>query len=151
MVRHASFNIKPTETFKCEGPPAKTECDKESLLRYYAEMLTIRRMETTAGDLYRSKKIRGFCHLSSGQEAVAVGMRAAMTNDDAVITAYRAHGWAYVMGCSVKQVIGELLGNSSGCSLGKGGSMHMYAKNFYGGNGRDNAFFRGILMSGDGL
>ena len=62
-------------------------------------------------------------------------MHAAMKPDDAVITAYRCHGWAYVLGHTPKAVIGELLGNSSGCSMGKGGSMHMYGKNFYGGNG----------------
>lgn len=122
-------------THKCEGPRDTAETDKESMLHYLEQMHVIRRIETSSGDLYRSKKIRGFCHLYSGQEAVAVGMRAAMLPDDALITAYRCHGWAYVLGSTPKQVIAELLGNSAGCSLGKGGSMHMYGKNFYGGNG----------------
>jgi pyruvate dehydrogenase E1 component alpha subunit len=92
-------------------------------------------METVAGELYRGKKIRGFCHLYSGQEAVATGMNAAMDSEDAVTSAYRIHGWALLLGCSVKQIIGELVGAETGMSMGKGGSMHMYAPNFYGGNG----------------
>ncbi|XP_022916172.1 pyruvate dehydrogenase E1 component subunit alpha type II, mitochondrial-like isoform X2 [Onthophagus taurus] len=98
-------------------------------------MHTIRRMETSAGSLYKEKIIRGFCHLYSGQEAVCVGIKAALRPNDAVITAYRAHGWTYVMGVSVQGVLAELTGRQSGCSRGKGGSMHMYGDNFYGGNG----------------
>lgn len=97
--------------------------------------MTIRRMETAAGELYRAKQIRGFCHLYSGQEACCVGMTSALDGDDGIVNAYRVHGWAYCMGVSVKAVIGELLGNSSGCSSGKGGSMHMYTQKLYGGNG----------------
>lgn len=95
-------------------------------------------METVAGELYRGKKIRGFCHLYSGQEAVATGMNASMNalgHEDAITSAYRIHGWGYLMGLSVKQVIGELIGVEAGCSMGKGGSMHMYGPDFYGGNG----------------
>lgn len=84
---------------------------------------------------YRAKKIRGFCHLYSGQEACAVGMTAAMDPEDGICDAYRVHGWAVCKGVSVKGVIGELLGNSSGCSNGKGGSMHMYTPSLFGGNG----------------
>ena len=69
------------------------------------------------------------------QEACAVGMVAALRPQDSVITAYRAHGWTYLMGVSPLGVLAELTGRQSGNARGKGGSMHMYAKNFYGGNG----------------
>ncbi|XP_075215229.1 putative pyruvate dehydrogenase E1 component subunit alpha, mitochondrial [Lycorma delicatula] len=98
-------------------------------------MKTIREMETVAARLYREKAIRGFCHLYSGQEACAVGMKASMRENDQIIAAYRVHGLVYVMGISVLGVLAELTGRKSGCVRGKGGSMHMYAKNFYGGNG----------------
>lgn len=62
-------------------------------------------------------------------------MKAAMDANDSVITAYRAHGWTYIMGIPLLGVLAELTGRISGCAKGKGGSMHMYAKNFYGGNG----------------
>lgn len=94
-----------------------------------------RRMEMAADKLYKEKKIRGFCHLSTGQEAVAVGMEYAMTRDDQVITAYRCHGFAKMRGASVKSIVAELLGRREGISYGKGGSMHMFAKSFFGGNG----------------
>ncbi|KAJ0172666.1 hypothetical protein K1T71_011805 [Dendrolimus kikuchii] len=75
----------------------------------------------------------GMC--SARQEAVAVGMQTAMRNIDSVITAYRCHGWTYLMGVNMLGVLAELTGRGSGCSRGKGGSMHLYARNFYGGNG----------------
>jgi pyruvate dehydrogenase E1 component alpha subunit len=101
----------------------------------YKEMTIVRRMEMAADALYKAKKIRGFCHLSTGQEAVAVGIEHAITKDDTVITSYRCHGFAHLRGASVKGVLAELLGRRDGVSFGKGGSMHMFAKNFYGGNG----------------
>jgi pyruvate dehydrogenase E1 component alpha subunit len=101
----------------------------------YKQMQMIRRLETAAGNLYKEKIIRGFCHLYSGQEAIAVGMKSAMKPQDSVVTAYRDHGWALVMGVDAVGVLAELTGRKSGCSRGKGGSMHMYAPNFYGGNG----------------
>lgn len=94
-----------------------------------------RRMEMAADRLYKEKKIRGFCHLSTGQEAVATGIEHAITKEDKLITAYRCHGFALLRGGTVKSIIGELLGRREGIAFGKGGSMHMFAKNFYGGNG----------------
>jgi pyruvate dehydrogenase E1 component alpha subunit len=101
----------------------------------YRQMVVIRRMETAADALYKAKKIRGFCHLSTGQEAVAVGIEHAIEQEDELITAYRCHGFTYMRGASVKSIIAELLGRREGISYGKGGSMHMFVKGFYGGNG----------------
>jgi pyruvate dehydrogenase E1 component alpha subunit len=92
-------------------------------------------MEMAADGLYKLKKIRGFCHLSTGQEAIATGIEHAITKEDAVITAYRCHGFAYLRGSTVKAVTAELLGRKDGIAHGKGGSMHMFCKGFYGGNG----------------
>lgn len=98
-------------------------------------MVTIRRLETAIGNLYKEKLIRGFCHLYSGQEACAVGMKAVMRPMDSIIASYRIHGWTYLMGGAAFEVISELTGKRTGTSRGKGGSMHMFGKNFYGGNG----------------
>lgn len=117
------------------GPSTSAVVTREDALKYYEQLFYIRRLETSAGALYKDKVIRGFCHLYSGQEACAIGIKAAMRDDDSVITAYRCHGWTYLMGVPIQGVLSELTGRSTGCSRGKGGSMHMYAKNFYGGNG----------------
>ncbi|KAI5703525.1 hypothetical protein M8J75_012835 [Diaphorina citri] len=132
----ATFETKPFKLHKLsEGPSNKVTVTKQDALLYYRQMQTIRRLETSAGNLYKEKVIRGFCHLYSGQEACAVGMRAVMREQDSIISAYRVHGWTYLMGVSVFGVLSELTGRRTGCAKGKGGSMHMYAKNFYGGNG----------------
>lgn len=92
-------------------------------------------MEMAADRLYKEKKIRGFCHLSTGQEAVAVGIEHAIDKQDHLITAYRCHGFAMMRGGTVRSIIGELLGRREGIAYGKGGSMHMFSTGFYGGNG----------------
>ncbi|KAH7693166.1 Protein PDHA-1 a [Aphelenchoides avenae] len=135
-VNDVTLQTRPYKLFKLDsGPAAESTLSKDEALRYYRQMQMIRRMETAAGNLYKEKKIRGFCHLYSGQEACAVGMTAAMDSEDAVITAYRCHGWTYLMGATVTDVLAELTGRISGNVYGKGGSMHMYARNFFGGNG----------------
>uniref|UniRef100_A0A0B6ZA53 Pyruvate dehydrogenase E1 component subunit alpha n=1 Tax=Arion vulgaris TaxID=1028688 RepID=A0A0B6ZA53_9EUPU len=132
----ATHTVTPYKLHRLDhGPDTQVSYTRDEALKYYRQMRTIRVMETTAGNLYKAKIIRGFCHLYSGQEAVAVGMEAAITPDDSVITAYRAHGWTHVRGIPVHGVLAELTGRKTGCAFGKGGSMHMYTKNFYGGNG----------------
>ncbi|XP_015589767.1 probable pyruvate dehydrogenase E1 component subunit alpha, mitochondrial isoform X2 [Cephus cinctus] len=132
----ASFETKPFRLHKLDsGPSTHVSVTKEDALKLYKQLHTIRRMETAAGNLYKEKIVRGFCHLYSGQEACAVGIKAALRDQDSVITAYRAHGWTYLMGIDPVGVLAELTGRQSGNARGKGGSMHMYARNFYGGNG----------------
>ncbi len=111
--------------------------DPELLKKCYRDMLLIRRFEERAGQLYGMGLIGGFCHLYIGQEAVVVGMQAAVTEDDALITSYRDHGHMLACGMDPKGVMAELTGREGGYSRGKGGSMHMFSieKNFYGGHG----------------
>jgi pyruvate dehydrogenase E1 component alpha subunit len=107
------------------------------LLDYYREMLLIRRFEEKAGQMYGMGLIGGFCHLYIGQEAVVIGMQAALKQGDAVITGYRDHGHMLACGMDPKGVMAELTGRIGGYSKGKGGSMHMFSaeKQFYGGHG----------------
>ncbi len=123
------------ETYELDPPPYTLEVTKKELKKMYYSMVVIRQMEMAADRLYKEKKIRGFCHLSTGQEAVAVGIENAITPDDDVITSYRCHGFAYMRGSAVRKIIGELLGRAGGIAYGRGGSMHMFEKGFYGGNG----------------
>ena len=115
--------------------PTTATLTADEARKMYFDMKIIRLMENTCTKLYQERVIRGFCHLYSGQEAMCVGLKAAMQPQDSAITAYRAHGWTYVMGVSVEGILSELAGRKTGCSGGKGGSMHTYAPNFYGGNG----------------
>ncbi|MDI3471559.1 MAG: Pyruvate dehydrogenase E1 component alpha subunit [Pseudolabrys sp.] len=103
----------------------------------YRDMLTIRRFEEKAGQMYGMGLIGGFCHLYIGQEAVVVGMQMALKPGDQVITGYRDHGHMLACGMDPKGVMAELTGRSHGYSRGKGGSMHMFSveKGFYGGHG----------------
>ena len=123
------------ETYKLDPPASEVQLTNEELLQMYKDMTIVRRLEMAADALYKAKKIRGFCHLSIGQEAVAVGIEHAITKLDSVITSYRCHGFVYMRGASVKSILGELMGRRIGISHGKGGSMHMFTKGFYGGNG----------------
>jgi pyruvate dehydrogenase E1 component subunit alpha len=109
----------------------------DALKRYYADMLLIRRFEERAGQMYGMGLIGGFCHLYIGQEAVVVGMQAALEEGDTVVTSYRDHGHMLACGMDPKGVMAELTGRRGGYSHGKGGSMHMFSreKNFFGGHG----------------
>lgn len=110
---------------------------KEVYLRAYEEMLLIRRFEEKSGQLYGMGKIGGFCHLYIGQEAVAVGINMAKNPGDSMITSYRDHAHILLVGTEPKYVLAELMGKATGCSKGKGGSMHMFdiPNKFYGGHG----------------
>ena len=116
---------------------SKTASNAALLTQFYRDMLLIRRCEERAGQLYGMGLIGGFCHLYIGQEAVVVGMQAAIEPGDQVITAYRDHGHMLAAGLDPGGVMAELTGRSGGLSRGKGGSMHMFSreKNFYGGHG----------------
>jgi len=110
--------------------------DKKSYLELFRQMVLIRRLEENAAELYQKGAIGGFLHLYIGQEAVSTGIIAARKAQDRVITAYRDHGVAINVGIPAKVVMAELLGKETGCSKGKGGSMHMadIEKNFWGGH-----------------
>jgi pyruvate dehydrogenase E1 component alpha subunit len=120
-----------------EPKPAPNIANAEALKKMYEDMLLIRRFEERAGQLYGMGLIGGFCHLYIGQEAVIVGMQAAATPKDQLITAYRDHGHMLACGMDPKGVMAELTGREGGYSRGKGGSMHMFSaeKKFYGGHG----------------
>ncbi|ADN02897.1 pyruvate dehydrogenase (acetyl-transferring) E1 component subunit alpha [Spirochaeta thermophila] len=112
--------------------------DRDLYMKFLREMLLIRLFEEKAAQMYGLRKIGGFCHLYIGQEAVAVGSIAAIDlSKDYVVTAYRDHGHALACGMDPKVVMAELFGKVTGCSRGKGGSMHMFdvEKHFLGGNG----------------
>ncbi len=125
---------KSTSTKRSNGPAAT----KEDLLRYYREMVLIRRFEERAGQLYGMGLIGGFCHLYIGQEAVAVGVQESVKQGhDKIITGYRDHGHMLAAGMDPREVMAELTGRIGGSSKGKGGSMHMFdvPTGFYGGHG----------------
>ncbi len=111
--------------------------DQAQLLKFYRDMLVIRRFEEKAGQMYGMGLIGGFCHLYIGQEAVVVGMQMTLKPGDQVITGYRDHGHMLACGMEPKGVMAELTGRRGGYSKGKGGSMHMFSREkcFFGGHG----------------
>jgi pyruvate dehydrogenase E1 component subunit alpha len=118
------------------GTPV-ADFSKDEELAAYRTMLTIRRFEEKAGQMYGMGLIGGFCHLYIGQEAVVTGMQMVLKSGDEVITGYRDHGHMIACGMDPKGVMAELTGRAHGYSKGKGGSMHMFSveKGFYGGHG----------------
>jgi pyruvate dehydrogenase E1 component alpha subunit len=114
-----------------------TKFSKETYLYWYELMLLMRRFEEKVGQLYGMQKIRGFCHLYIGQEAIAAGCMTATKPEDIFITAYRDHALAIAKGVTPKASMAELYGKATGCSKGKGGSMHFFGvkERFFGGHG----------------
>jgi pyruvate dehydrogenase E1 component alpha subunit len=112
------------------------EITRELGLQLLHEMLRIRRFEEKSAELYSAGKIRGFLHLYVGEEAIASGVMPALGPDDAIVSTYREHGHALARGVPMNSVLAEMYGKSTGCSRGRGGSMHLFdaSKRFYGGN-----------------
>ncbi|RME17510.1 MAG: pyruvate dehydrogenase (acetyl-transferring) E1 component subunit alpha [Bacteroidetes bacterium] len=126
-----------TETKNTTKSTKKSGFSKEQYFTWLEQMLLMRRFEEKTGQLYVQQKIRGFCHLYIGQEAVAAGIVSATKKGDKHITAYRDHAYPIALGLHPKYVMAEMFAKSTGCSRGKGGSMHMFSKehNFFGGHG----------------
>lgn len=125
---------KKKATTKAKAPRDFTKAD---YIKWYEDMLLMRKFEEKCGQLYIQQKFGGFCHLYIGQEAILGGMTWAMGKDDRVITAYRDHAHPLALGTPAKEVMAELYGKVTGSSKGKGGSMHMFdvKRNLYGGHG----------------
>ncbi len=126
-----------TKPRKSKNTQEKKAFGKEIQLRWYKDMLLMRRFEEKAGQLYTQQKFGGFCHLYIGQEAILAGLVTAMRADDRIITAYRDHAHPLVLGTPATAVMAELYGRITGSSKGKGGSMHYFDKerHFFGGHG----------------
>lgn len=137
MMLHVEVPVKFV-AHNIDAPPSQVvETSKEEIVGMFTQAYLMRRLEIAADTLYKSKFIRGFCHLYDGQEAVVVGMERALTRDDAVVTSYRDHCTHLGRGGTALEVMAELMGRVDGASKGMGGSMHMYRReaNFFGGNG----------------
>ena len=127
----------PTTKEKKSKSKIQEEFSSSTYIYWLKSMLLMRRFEEMAGRLYGQQKIRGFCHLYIGQEAVVVGVLMTIHKNDSVVTTYRDHGHMIARGLDPKKIMAELTGRADGYSAGKGGSMHMFSKenNFYGGHG----------------
>lgn len=119
------------------GKRLRKELGDDRLVELYEQMVLMRRFEEQAGRSYQMGKIKGFCHLYIGQEAVAAGSIGALKSQDYIVAAYREHAQALMAGMSADAIMAELYGKVTGCSRGKGGSMHLFDvnHNFYGGWG----------------
>jgi pyruvate dehydrogenase E1 component alpha subunit len=123
-----------------------------TLIGWLKDMLLIREFENRTAQAYQQAKIGGFCHLYTGQEALAVGTIAAVNHDDPIVTAYRDHGHALARGMSPEACMAEMFGKSTGCAKGKGGSMHMFDRPnwLFGGHGivsAQNALGTGLAFA----
>jgi len=128
---------KTTKTNKPKSATKGLKYSKEQYLKWYEDMLLMRKVEEMVGHLYLKQKFGGFCHLYIGQEAIVTGTASACQKDDKHITAYRDHAHPIALGVHPKYMVAELYGKKTGMSKGKGGSMHMFHKgvNLMGGHG----------------
>jgi len=136
---------KTNSTLDLDGPvagkaakaPVNASLSAERKIELYSQMVRIRRFEERSVRCYQQGKIGGFCHTYIGQEAVAVGSISVLDDKDQIITAYRDHAHALAVGMSMNELMAEMFGKFTGCSKGKGGSMHFFApdKRFWGGHG----------------
>ena len=119
-----------------KSAPAAVVAAEDHRLELLRGMLVVRLFEERCVELYSAAKIRGFLHVAIGEEAVAVGVAAALSPQDAVVSTYREHGHALVRGVPMDAVMAEMYGKVTGCSRGRGGSMHLFdvEHRFYGGN-----------------
>ena len=129
--------VKKSTTKKTASKKKAAKHDKATYLKWYETMLRVRRFEERALMAYSQQKIRGFCHVYIGQEAIAAGLATAIRPEDKIVTAYRQHGIALSRGLTSDSCMAELYGKVDGCVGGKGGSMHFFSKelNYFGGNG----------------
>ncbi|NBB80774.1 MAG: pyruvate dehydrogenase (acetyl-transferring) E1 component subunit alpha [Verrucomicrobia bacterium] len=128
---------KSTKAKSFLSAPVNKNLSKEAKIDLYRMIVGIRRFEERSLRAYNQGKIGGFLHLYIGQEAVATGIASLIGENDHIITAYRDHGHALAVGMSMNECMAELFGKHTGCSKGKGGSMHFFApeKNYWGGHG----------------
>jgi pyruvate dehydrogenase E1 component alpha subunit len=128
---------KPSKTSAYDKAPVNLRLSKDDKIKLLKDMIRIRRFEERSLKAYNGGSIAGFLHLYNGQEAVAVGSVSVCGPDDHLITAYRDHGHALAVGMGMNECMAELYGKATGCSKGKGGSMHFFApeKNYWGGHG----------------
>ena len=128
---------KPSKSTKKSTASVSSSFSKETYIKWYKDMLLIRRFEEKVGQLYIQQKFGGFCHLYIGQEAIVAGTISACRPSDSHMTAYRDHAHPLALGTDPRVLMAELYGRSTGCSKGKGGSMHFFDKerNFMGGHG----------------
>ncbi|KPF91037.1 pyruvate dehydrogenase [Novosphingobium sp. AAP83] len=136
VAEEADFALRSLQ--QAHANHTRYDASDEELMKFYEQMVLIRRFEEKAGQLYGLGLIGGFCHLYIGQEAVAVGLQSALQEGhDSVITGYRDHGHMLAYGIDPKVIMAELTGRGAGISRGKGGSMHMFSTEhkFFGGHG----------------
>lgn len=127
----------PSPSARYADAPVNTSLTAEQKIGIYREMVRIRKFEQVSLQHYQAGRMGGFLHLYIGQESVAVGVVSLMGEHDHIITAYRDHGHALAVGMTMNECMAELFGKGTGCSRGKGGSMHYFApdKNYWGGHG----------------